>query len=129
MSDTRSRPSCRTRTLIAGAATLLLGGALAAGCRSDARPDVHRPLTLEEQRGQAVFAAQCAQCHYADRRSALHGPGLRGVFRRPYLPSGAPANDDRVRATIEHGRGMMPPFGEALNDQQMRDLLAYLHTL
>lgn len=129
MFEARSRSLRDARTLLAGAAALLLGGALAAGCHSDARPEVQRPLTLQEQRGQAVFAAQCAQCHYADRRSALHGPGLRGIFRRPYLPSGAPANDDRVRATIEHGRGMMPPFGEALNDQQMRDLLAYLHTL
>jgi mono/diheme cytochrome c family protein len=117
------------RTLLAGAAAFMLGCALTTGCHSNARPGLQRPLTPQEQRGQAVFAAQCAQCHYADRRSALHGPGLRGIFRRPYLPSGAPANDDRVRATIEHGRGMMPPFGDALEDQQMRDLLAYLHTL
>jgi mono/diheme cytochrome c family protein len=27
------------------------------------------------------------------------------------------------------GRNMMPPFGNALNDQQMNNLLAYLHTL
>ncbi len=107
----------------------LLSVALLAGCRSNTAPHVQRPLTAAEQRGQAVFAAQCAQCHYADRNSALHGPGLRGIFQRPYLPSGAPANDDRVRATIEHGRNMMPPFGNALDDQQMRDLLAYLHTL
>jgi mono/diheme cytochrome c family protein len=113
----------------AAAGALLLSLALLAGCHSSTVPRLQRPLTAAEQRGQAVFAAQCAQCHYADRRSALHGPGLRGIFRRPYLPSGAPANDDRVRATIEHGRNMMPPFGDSLNDQQMRDLLAYLHTL
>jgi mono/diheme cytochrome c family protein len=40
-----------------------------------------------------------------------------------------PANDDRVRTTILHGRGMMPAFGDQLDDQQLHDLLAYLHTL
>jgi mono/diheme cytochrome c family protein len=80
-------------------------------------------------RGYAVFQSHCAACHYANREQSLHGPGLQGMFKKPYLPSGAPANDDRVTATILHGRNMMPAFGGDLDDQQMQDLLAYLHTL
>jgi hypothetical protein len=54
---------------------------------------------------------------------------LFGVFRKPYLPSGAPARDDRVTEVVLHGRNLMPPSGGDLTDQQFQDLLRYLHTL
>lgn len=86
-------------------------------------------LTPTEMRGYTVYQQQCAQCHQANSEKSLHGPGLQGVFKKPYLPSGAPANNDRVRAAIAEGRNMMPAYGNVLNDQQMNDLLAYLHSL
>lgn len=43
------------------------------------------------------------------------------------MPSGAPPTDERLTEVILHGRGMMP--ATPLDDQQLRDLLAYLHTL
>lgn len=86
-------------------------------------------LTPTEMRGYTVYRQQCAQCHNANSEQPLHGPGLQGLYKKPYLPSGAPANDDRVRAAIADGRNMMPGFANVLNDRQMRDLLAYLHTL
>lgn len=100
-----------------------------AGCRSTPLSKPLSQLTPAELQGHAVFQSNCAECHYANQDSALHGPGLQGVFKKPYLPSGAPANDNRVRATILRGRGMMPAFGETLDDQQVQDLIAYLHTL
>jgi mono/diheme cytochrome c family protein len=51
------------------------------------------------------------------------------VFKRPSLPSGAPANDERVAATILHGHGLMPAMGNTMDQQDLDDLLAYLHTL
>jgi mono/diheme cytochrome c family protein len=101
-----------------------------AGCRTALPPG--KPLSQlspQEIAGHTVFQQQCARCHNAYDPSGLHGPGLLGVFRRPYLPSGSPAHDDRVTAVILHGRGMMPPFGSDLDQQQMQALLAYLHTL
>ena len=86
-------------------------------------------LTPTEMQGHAIFQANCARCHYANSTWSLHGPGLRALYKQPYLPSGAPANDDRVRSVIEHGRNMMPAFGNTFDDQQMQALLAYLHTL
>ena len=105
-------------------ATILL-----AGCHSTPPSKPLSQLTPTAMPGYVVFQSHCAACHYANRESSLHGPGLQGLFKRPYLPSGAPANDDRVSATILHGRNMMPPFGNVLDDRQMQDLLAYLHTL
>jgi mono/diheme cytochrome c family protein len=40
-----------------------------------------------------------------------------------------PANDERVGEMIVTGRNMMPAFGPVLSQQQVQDLLTYLHTL
>lgn len=86
-------------------------------------------LTPQELRGHEVFVQNCARCHDANDTRSLHGPGLQGLFKQQYLPSGAPANDDRVTDVILHGRGMMPAFGNRIDEEQLQDLLAYLHTL
>jgi cytochrome c5 len=100
-----------------------------AGCRSTPPSKPLSQLTPIEMQGYEVFQSHCAACHYANRESPLHGPGLQGIFKKPYLPSGAPANDERVRAAIRQGRNMMPAFGNVLDDRQVQDLVAYLHTL
>lgn len=86
-------------------------------------------LNAQQSAGRAVFNNYCAACHYAYSTSGSKGPGLKGLFRKKYLPSGLPANDRFVEQTIVNGRGMMPAQGEALTDQQLSDLMAYLHTL
>ena len=53
----------------------------------------------------------------------------RGFIRSRTVPSGAAATDERVTATIMHGRGMMPPMGNTMDEQELDDLMAYLHTL
>ena len=78
--------------------------------------------------GYVVFQARCSVCHYDRKEGVLHGPSLLGLFKKQALPSGAAATDERVLATINHGRGMMPAVGPTM-DQQQIDLLAYLHTL
>lgn len=99
------------------------------GCHSAPSSKPLSKLTPAEMQGYTVFHNNCAPCHVANGSSGQHGPSLQGLFKKPYLPSGAPANDDRVRATILHGRNMMPPFAYSLDDQQIDALLAYLHTL
>ena len=102
---------------------------LTAGCKHAAPPTPLDQLNAQQMSGHAVFQARCATCH-ADRTDAkLHGPPLLGVFKKPYLPSGAPANDDRVTDTILHGHGLMPAMGNTMDQQDVSDVLAYLHTL
>ena len=91
--------------------------------------DAQLGLSAQESAGRVVFEADCAACHYAYSSSGLKGPGLKGLFRKKYLPSGLPANDRFVEQTIVNGRGMMPGQGAALTGQQLADLMAYLHTL
>ena len=55
---------------------------------------------------------------------------MKGVFQRQYLSlSGLPANDDRVTDIVKYGRAKMEGFGQVMTDQQIKDLLAYMHTL
>ena len=43
--------------------------------------------------------------------------------------SGMPANDERVTDIIKMGRNKMPSYAQVLSQQQIDDLLTYLHTL
>lgn len=86
-------------------------------------------LTPQEAQGHAVYETRCVSCHYPNKNKPLNGPGLQALFKKPYLPSGAPANEERIRDTILHGRKMMPALNKVLDDQQLDDLMAYLHTL
>ena len=110
---------------------LFVGSALAAlaGCKSGPPPTPLEQLNAQQMRGHAVFQARCANCHYDRKDKPLHGPPMVGVFKRPSLPSGAPANDERVTATILHGHGLMPAMRNTMDQQDLDDLLAYLHTL
>ena len=100
-----------------------------AGCHQLPPSKPLNQLTPVETQGYAIFQANCARCHSANTTRALHGPGLQALYKQPFLPSGAPANDDRVHTVIVHGRNMMPAFGNTLDDAQTDALLAYLHTL
>ena len=102
---------------------------LAAGCKTLPPGKPLSALTPDEARGRTVFVSACARCHNAYSTEALHGPSLYGMFRKPYLPSGAPARDDRVMEVILHGRNLMPPAADGLSEDQLQDLLRYLHTL
>jgi len=98
-----------------------------AGCRSLPPSKPSSEWTPQEARGAEVFQENCARCHNATTTEGKQGPGLQAITKVKAMPSGAPPTDERLTDTILHGRGMMP--ATALNDDQLRDLLAYLHTL
>ena len=116
----------RTGLIFAGA--LLL--AMLAGC-GDApeKTDAELGLNAQQASGRRVYQSYCAACHKAYSSSGMKGPGLKRLFGKPFLPSGLPANDRFVRQSVVGGRGMMPPLGDSVTEQQLSDLLAYLHTL
>lgn len=107
---------------------LAMASSLLQGCNSSSKP-ISRPLTPQEQRGQRLYEAHCAVCHDAYSTKPRQGPGLAGLFQKKFLPSGAPANDERARDSFMAGRRNMPPFESILDNQQAADLMAYLHTL
>jgi mono/diheme cytochrome c family protein len=97
------------------------------GCKSLPPSKPSSEWTPQEARGAQVFQAACAKCHYPTSTRGLHGPGLQAITKIKAMPSGAPPTDERLSAVILHGHGTMP--GTSLDDQQLQDLLTYLHTL
>jgi mono/diheme cytochrome c family protein len=116
----RRRLRNRTPFLVLGVASGLW---VLSGCHSTPS------LTPQEAEGKHLYAVRCAHCH-EDNDLALKKvpPNLHGVFHRSTLPGGGPATDAEVRHVVLAGKGMMPAFSGRFTDEQMRDLIAYLHT-
>lgn len=98
------------------------------GCHQLPPPTPLDQLNAQQLRGHVVFQARCGKCHRDREEGSLHGPSLRGIYKMQYLPSGAPANEERVTSTVLHGHGLMPAQPN-IDPQDLDDLLAYLHTL
>jgi cytochrome c len=80
--------------------------------------------------GLAVFERRCGMCHYSDRVEKRVGPGLKGFYKRgKFITSGNKVTDESVKAWIQNGDSMMPPFKDVLDTEQLNDLIAYLRTL
>lgn len=110
-----------------GGAVLLAVIAAVTGCGE--KPKEKAPLTPAQLRGERLYQASCAVCHRADSEAPLNGPGLKGMYDQKFLTSGLPANDERVREIILRGRRTMPGYAGMYSEQQMDDLIAYLHSL
>ncbi len=111
------------------AAALLLCAAVVGCTEPKPKSDAELGLTPKQAAGRRVYDAHCLACHSPYSRSGKNGPSLQGIFKKQYFPSGTPANDERMKDIVLLGRPMMPAFGNQLTQQQVDDLLAYLHTL
>ena len=102
-----------------------------AGCDVERRKsDAELGLNPQQAAGRKLYDNYCDRCHEPYSSRGKKGPSLRGVFKRQYLSqSGLPANDERMTDIIKYGRAKMEGFGQVMTDQQIKDLLAYLHTL
>ena len=101
------------------------------GCDVERRKsDAELGLNPQQAPGAASTTTIATAAMLRILRAGRQGPSMKGVFQRQYLPmSGMPANDDRVSDIIRLGRNKMPGYGQVLDQQQINDLLAYLHTL
>ena len=102
-----------------------------AGCDIERRKsDAELGLNPQQAEGRRLYDNYCDRCHEPYSSRGKKGPPLKGVFKQQYLPlSGLPANDERVGEIVKYGRSKMEGFGRVMSDQQIKDLLAYLHTL
>ena len=74
--------------------------------------------------GRNLFLNNCAACHGSDAGGA---PGFPNLTDNDWLWGGSP---ERVVETISNGRtGVMPPWGEALGEQGVDNVVAYLFSL
>jgi mono/diheme cytochrome c family protein len=101
------------------------------GCDVERRKsDAELGLNPQQAAGRKIYDAECDRCHEPYSTKGKKGPGLKGVFQHQYLSlSGLPANDERVSDIIRTGRNEMPGYSQKLSQQELQDLLAYMHTL
>ena len=104
---------------------------VACGCEVERRKsDPELGLNPQQAAGHHIYEQNCERCHSAYSSRGRQGPSLKGVFQKPFLgQSGLPANNERIGQIIRLGRNKMQGFGNVLTDDQIGDLLAYLHTL
>jgi mono/diheme cytochrome c family protein len=131
MQASERRVAARARLNQQWGVVMLLGVLVCAGCDVERRKsDTELGLNPKQAAGRKIYDQYCDQCHEPYSSRGKKGPGMKEVFKRPYLSvSGLPANDERVGEIIQSGRSKMPAYGRELNQQQVQDLLAYLHTL
>jgi len=122
----------RNRVALAFSVAVATGAlVLALGCDVERRKsDAELGLNPQQAAGRKHYDNYCDRCHEPYSSRGKKGPSLKGVFKKQYLElSGLPANDERVGDIVKYGRSKMEGFGNVMNDQQIKDLLAYMHTL
>jgi mono/diheme cytochrome c family protein len=103
---------------------------MAAGCEVERRKsDAELGLTPEQAIGRRVYDQHCIRCHEPYSTRGRNGPSLHGIYKKQFMPSGIPANDDRITDIVQLGKAKMPAFGNEISPDQLRALLAYMKTL
>jgi mono/diheme cytochrome c family protein len=82
------------------------------------------PADVEHIRaGEQVFLHRCFQCHSVVEGQARFGPNLFHEMHKPHSKKTA----DEVVTVIREGKGRMPGFENILSDNEVADVVAYLH--
>ena len=86
---------------------------------------------VDAKKGAVIYKQNCAVCH-GDTGKA-DGPAARSLTPKPrdftqgifqYAKS-----DTELLAFIKQGKSPMPAWGQTLKDEQIKDVIAFIHTL
>lgn len=129
--ENKERKSCLVMKFAAAASAGVMWLIFLSGCDVERRKtDAELGLNVQQAAGRKIYDHYCDRCHEPYSTKGKKGPGLKGVFQNKYLSiSGLPANDERVTDIIRLGRKEMPGYSQTLSEQDLEDLLAYMHTL
>jgi len=94
------------------------------------KSDAELGLNSQQAAGRKLYDNYCDRCHEPYSSRGKKGPSMKGIYKRQYMElSGLPVNDERMADIIKNGRAKMEGFGRVMTDQQIKDLIAYMHTL
>jgi len=88
-----------------------------------------KTLSASEKRGESLYTFNCYECHEENQLGLIkEPPKLHRLFSHRYLPDGTTqASDESVRQVIVYGKRTMPAFNGRLDNDQIDDIIAYLH--
>ena len=101
-------------------AALSLDGAIQVSDKKEASRAAPTHPTGDDTRGEELYKASCVVCHGPQGTGGI-GPRLSG---NPVL-----SNEHAFWKIVYEGRHVMPPLKDALTEQQMADIQAWLKTL
>ena len=80
------------------------------------------------QDAAALYKSKCQMCHAADGSAST--PAGKSTKARPFdSPDVMKMSDDDLIAVATNGKNKMPAYKGKLTDAQIKDLIAYIHTL
>jgi mono/diheme cytochrome c family protein len=110
----------REGRLLAGAGLVLVITACAGGWSQLSMADVHAAAKGDKKAGEELFhSSGCEHCHGADARGTDRAPDLSTVGKK--------LSEEQIERQIRDGGISMPAFGDALQPDQIKDLVAFLH--
>jgi mono/diheme cytochrome c family protein len=122
----------RTGAMLATAAlgiTLAVTGAALAQTKTTKKAPAGKDAAAVA-RGKDVFQQKCSTCHYDTSDAKKIGPGLKGIGKRgTFTVNNNKVTDETLKAWIENGDSLMPPFKDVIDDNQIKDVIAYVKTL
>lgn len=78
--------------------------------------------------GADIYKGKCQMCHAAD--GTADTPAGKAMKARPFnSPDVLKESDAELIAIIKKGKNKMPSYADKLTDAQIKDVLAYIHTL
>jgi cytochrome c6 len=84
--------------------------------------------SLAQSTGADTYKAKCQMCHGADGLG--NTPAGKAMNAHPFnSPDVIKESDADLTAVIKSGKNKMPAFAGKLTDPQIKDVVAYIHTL
>jgi cytochrome c len=82
-------------------------------------------------RGKSIFQQKCGICHNDTSSERKVGPGLKGINKRGTFSVNRQGKitNQSLTTWIENGDALMPGMKQALDEQQIEDVVAYVKTL
>jgi cytochrome c len=122
--------SVKRNYLVLGIAALSVAGAVLAQDPPAKKSAPAAGAKASPSHGKEVFDKKCALCHYAESDAKKIGPGLKGIAKRgTFTVNNNKVTEESLKAWIENGDSLMPPFKDVIDAQQIKDVIAYVRTL
>ena len=85
-------------------------------------------MGFAQNSGEATYKSKCQMCHAAD--GSGNTPAGKSTKARPFSSTEVmKLTDEDLLKVTKNGQGKMPAYAGKLTDDQIKDVIAHIHTL